>query len=1584
MAQPVNPASVPLPNSSQTLVYKPQPKHDIHKFRSVTHLTDENWVTHKFEQIAALEERGLYAVVMGEEKMPDKSLEPVAYQLWKDKDVSAKAQIIQNLSKEVQPNVYDCATSAEAWTALRNEYESQNLDKIANVRHQYDTLAYIEGSGMRDHINKLKILRERLNAMGDTINDTSHALRMIRFLPPSWDGVCQVLRATQPTVAKVKDRLLAEEEARKTAMVYANAGTASALLSTINDPRQLAGLQALMTTQFGQILLNDKTKPTNNAQQPNDQKRQRNSKLKYPHLNCHNCGKRGHTQERCWAKGGGLEGRGPKGIRPNTVANSGSHRATATSSSASAEINLAEYPELVEANIAEIKESSAYMASIPHEKSPGVHEWVLDSGASAHITPMRDVFSRYIKFNTPHPIGTANHGSFHALGVGNIWIKIPNHNGKESLMELKNVLHAPGCSSNIVSVNKLTKYGYSLSFVGDRCSIFNPEGVHLTQVTKQRGQLYRFMARSFDKNPELNLKNPAIATKTRDPILAMQAQSDDLLMWHRKLGHLSFDYIRTMQKENLVKGLEKAHFPKNNPTCNNCPFGKFTVTPFPDKSKTIISQPLQVVCIDTAGPFPISIGGKRYLLVFIDAYSRYTWTFYIKNRSEAPRCLKEFIALVERQSGYKIKNIRSDNAKEFTHGEFKEICTELGIVQQTSAPYSSASNGIAERVLRTIQESGKAVLHESGLSIGFWPEAFEYVAHTRNRSFHSGINDVPYKKWFGAPPSIANAHPFGCNVKYLNHPKIRRKGEYHTYRGKFVGYFNDYPAFKVWNPTTRQFFKTRSLIFEDSPMNVTIPPYNAFDIDDNTHVPMDISPISPTMPLATRRATPQNITPIPPSQSQPPDTSSARPPASFPRFSSPLTDIEEVDGPLPSVLDTNIGTGRESRYPLRPMEDYETDRLGYRIRPEEHPNHPEFSSYGRVDGRSLRERKPVDRSYLADFPSVLQRINRSYLYDDDDGFYHTMDALLAEFNDFEFLGVLDQDTLNIENLEALLAENGNTPLAKFNIRSKTYTYEEAMRFPEPRRTAAVEAIEKEIQQFVEKEVWEEVDQPTSMDTYIGTQIIVDEKHDANGNYIKTKARIVARGDHQKEGKDFDETYTSTPSMGTIRLVIALISALKLEPRQFDVVGAFLAAPINMDVYVKVPHVSCAPGKVLKLKRALYGLRQSGREFTDFRDMQLRSAGYRNSLVQPSFFFRRRIDPHSPHGRTLDLNAWWVDDCLAAFDDYDGTRTERCVAEIGKVLEIEDKGLPESFLGMAIRFNRENGLIGIYQPGLIDQLVKAARLEDCKPVHTPLKFGYDIPKNTHEPHRPFHGVSYSSLIGGVNYIAMVSRPDIANAVRVLASHCSNPSKRAHIQLNNLIAYLKTTRDWVLTFGLRFPFEFLPPAYPETSSRRKPISKLITVFSDADWAKEPDRESVSGYISFFAGCPINWTSKKQKSTVALSTMESEVISANLGTREAAWLRKMFSLFDDSPEPLHVNLGLDNEAAIYFGNADSDQTRAKHIDLRYYYIKSKVGDGTIQLWHVPSEFNPADIFTKSLRCDRHKMLMRMIGLRRIEEVC
>jgi gag-polypeptide of LTR copia-type len=321
---------------------------------------------------------------------------------------------------------------------------------------------------MRDHINRMKILREQLGAMGDVIPDTSHAMRLLRHLPPSWDGVCQVLRASQPTVTKVKDRLLAEEQARKTQLAFTNAGNAQALTAVTDPAVALANLQALISSQFGSILLNPLSTTDRNAYNPTPKTRNLNPsqptlKLRNPNLQCvnPNCMKKGHTMEKCWAKGGGMEGKGPrnkrrldKGTRSNDPVTEVKLSDTDLTSEATAWVAL------------QSNHSALHLAAT---------DWTVDSGATTHISPFRDLFATYHQFQYPRDIGTADHGTFKAYGIGNIWISVKNK-GEQLRILLTNVLYAPKCASNLASVNALTKNSFTVTFKDGTCNITDPSG----------------------------------------------------------------------------------------------------------------------------------------------------------------------------------------------------------------------------------------------------------------------------------------------------------------------------------------------------------------------------------------------------------------------------------------------------------------------------------------------------------------------------------------------------------------------------------------------------------------------------------------------------------------------------------------------------------------------------------------------------------------------------------------------------------------------------------------------------------------------------------------------------------------------------------------------------------------------------------------------------------------------------------------------------------------------------------------------------------------------------------------------------
>ncbi len=188
--------------------------------------------------------------------------------------------------------------------------------------------------------------------------------------------------------------------------------------------------------------------------------------------------------------------------------------------------------------------------------------------------------------------------------------------------------------------------------------------------------------------------------------------------------------------------------------------------PFP-KQLPVSSMPTRVlerVVSDVCGPFPNSLGHFRYFLSFIDAYSHYACIYMMKEKTEVPHLFSVYHRQAERLLGVSLLELFTDNGTEYVNQTLKSYCDRHGIIHRTNAPYSPASLGIAERYNRTLEEGALVLRHQSGLSIGFWPEAIESIAYTRNRAFHSSIGTSPYHLWYQKLPGLQYLRVFGSKV----------------------------------------------------------------------------------------------------------------------------------------------------------------------------------------------------------------------------------------------------------------------------------------------------------------------------------------------------------------------------------------------------------------------------------------------------------------------------------------------------------------------------------------------------------------------------------------------------------------------------------------------------------------------------------------------------------------------------------------------------------------------------------------------------------------------------------------------------
>ncbi len=205
--------------------------------------------------------------------------------------------------------------------------------------------------------------------------------------------------------------------------------------------------------------------------------------------------------------------------------------------------------------------------------------------------------------------------------------------------------------------------------------------------------------------------------------------------------------------------------------------------------------------------------------------------------------------------------------------------------------------------------------------------------------------------------------------------------------------------------------------------------------------------------------------------------------------------------------------------------------------------------------------------------------------------------------------------------------------------------------------------------------------------------------------------------------------------------------------------------------------------------------------------------------------------------------------------------------------------------------------------------------------------------------------YKQVVGAVLYLAMHTRPDIAYAVGVLARHASSPTYASCQLAVHLLQYLRGTS----TLGIRF----------------SGLSFDLHAFSDADWASDKlTRKSTTGYVVLAAGGPIAWQSKIQ-TTVATSSMESEYMAMYAAIQELVWLRGVLmeiGLPIMEPTPLFI----DSQSAQDLAMNPVAHQRSKHIDIKFHWIRAHVGEdgfGTAECFHVSSDQESADIFTKSL---------------------
>ncbi|GJX82081.1 retrovirus-related pol polyprotein from transposon TNT 1-94 [Tanacetum coccineum] len=238
----------------------------------------------------------------------------------------------------------------------------------------------------------------------------------------------------------------------------------------------------------------------------------------------------------------------------------------------------------------------------------------------------------------------------------------------------------------------------------------------------------------------------------------------------------------------------------------------------------------------------MSINHKKYTLLIVDEYSRYTWVYFLMKNSQAPEVIMSFIGIVENQNDAKVKQIRTNNGTEFRNHELESFCDEKGISHNFSSPYTPEQNGVAERKNRTLIEVARIMLNDSVLSKHFWTEAVRIACYTQNRSIIvKSHNKTIYEIFRERIPDISYFHVFGCHVFIYNHKDHLGKFDAKADDGYFLGYSFVSKDFRVFNTRRQQVDETYHVTFDESmeAIRFTNTSVDEIGIDDSSRYPPD-------------------------------------------------------------------------------------------------------------------------------------------------------------------------------------------------------------------------------------------------------------------------------------------------------------------------------------------------------------------------------------------------------------------------------------------------------------------------------------------------------------------------------------------------------------------------------------------------------------------------------------------------------------------------------------------------------------------------------------------------------------------------
>ncbi|CAM8996453.1 unnamed protein product [Rhodiola kirilowii] len=484
-------------------------------------------------------------------------------------------------------------------------------------------------------------------------------------------------------------------------------------------------------------------------------------------------------------------------------------------------------------------------------------QWVIDSGATDHMTGNPALFASFTPHHSSPPVSLADGTQSPVVGSVN----------PTSSLSLTSVLSLPKLSFNLMSVSRLTRsLNCCATFFPDHCVFQDLSTKKIIGKGRESAGLYIL---------DSQLPKSVACTSSAAPIDA-----------HCRLGHPSLSVLRKLCPQFLsLSSLD----------CDSCRFAKHHRLSSSPRVNHRASTPFELVHSDVWGPCPVpSVPGFRYFVTFVDDFSRMTWIYFMKNRSELLQHFSSVCAEIRTQFGVPVKTLRSDNAKEYLSAPFHEFMQKHGIIHQTSCVDTPSQNGVAERKNRHLLETARALLFEMQVPKKFWVDAVSIACFLINRMSSTVLSgESPFCSLFPSSSLFLIAPKiFGCTCFVRDVRPHLTKLDPKSLKCIFLGYSRVQKGYRCYSPDLQRYVVSADVVFsERTPFSSPAPRQGEPDDDfllymfpTHTTPPAHVPPLvrPPIIHTYFRRPRPEVtvISDVQPTTSDAPISSSSDPPLS--------------------------------------------------------------------------------------------------------------------------------------------------------------------------------------------------------------------------------------------------------------------------------------------------------------------------------------------------------------------------------------------------------------------------------------------------------------------------------------------------------------------------------------------------------------------------------------------------------------------------------------------------------------------------------------------------------------------------------